>query len=437
VNVSRAPAAAALLAAAALAACGGSAPRPSPHPATFIDLVPALPSTLDPAADGGPGFAALETSLAGTLVRPVGVAAGAAALAAPQRVTGYLARSWTRLADGALVFRLRAGVRSPYGHTLTAMDVRFSLTRELARSPAARALARVAGISLADPVTVLGPETVRINAAGPGSLALAVLSGYRFGVLDARAVRAHAGGWLARHLASYGAYGLASFVPRVRVLLVANPGWPTRPAFPHVAVEADRSPALRLALVGAHLASHTSGLDWSAFAAATRTNGIDAQLWPSTDVEELAVDGAAAPLASPAVRRAISLALDRPAISRAAYAGFARPVGGGLDPALARRLLARAGYRDGFALTLAGSGAAIAPIERDLRAVGIDARIRPAGHAALELVSAPYELAGGTAPPATPAIELVEVPSQNVTDSAIAGYAGYAVQATYYDLLQR
>jgi ABC-type transport system substrate-binding protein len=395
--------AAALIAACALAACGGGASSTAPSPTSvFIDLVSALPSSLDPSDEGGAAFDRLETSLASTLVRPAGRSPASATLAPPDAVVGFLAGSWKELAGGDYLFDLRPGVRSPYGHTLTAADVSFSFRRELAASATARFLAGVAKISLNDPVTVLAPRKVRLNVTSPSPLVLAVLAGFRFAVIDSRAVRAHESGgdpsahaWLDGHLAFYGAYTLAGFEPGRRLLLSANPQAAVRPAFSHVAIEAVHSPTLRLADLGAAEASHTSDLDWQSFRAAAHTSGLTAQVMPSTAVSTLVPNERFRPFASVLVRRALSLAIDRAAIARAVFGGLAKPAThpepatiapavGVLQPtfthdvALATRLLARAGYPHGFSFVLAASAAdgaettaELAGITHQLRRIGV------------------------------------------------------------------
>jgi peptide/nickel transport system substrate-binding protein len=518
----------AVLAAATLAACGGggastTSPPPAAQPTVFIDLVDALPASLDPADDLGSAFASLESSLASTLVRPAGRPPSSATLAPAADVVGYLASSWRRLAGGDYVFALRRGVRSPYGHTLTAADVRFSFTRELARSASARFLASVARISLRDPVTVLGPASVRVNVTAPGALTLAVLADFRFAVIDSRAVRAHetaddpaAHGWLSGHLAFYGAYELSEFDPGRTLLLHVNrqPGAP--PAFGALAIEAVPSATTRLSDLGANQASHTSGLDWTGFQAAAHTSGLLAQAMPATAVSTLVPNERFGPFASVLVRRAISLALDRAAISRAAFGGVAKPAlhpepstialpAGVIQPtyghdlALARRLLAQAGYPHGFSFVLAAGSAdtgapaaELAAITAELRRVGVSVRARSVRSAAdlarlaragavaalLESTAAPIASAsfdilasylrdspanveGYDAPaldalaaPLTsaapgslqraltivgttyPVIPLVEIPAQNISRAQIGGYAAYAVPTTYYDLLK-
>jgi ABC-type transport system substrate-binding protein len=285
--------------------------------------------------------------------------------------------------------------------------VSFSFNRELARCSSARLLAGVARIALRDPVTVLGPLRVRVNVTAASPLALAVLGTFYFGVLDSRAVEAHesaadpsAHGWLADHLAFYGAYELSQFDPARRLLARANPQFFRPLAFTDLAIEAVPSSTLRLADLGAGAASHTSGLDWTDFEIAAHTSGLRALTLASTAVSTLVPDERFRPFASVLVRRALSLAIDRAAISRAAFAGIAtaalepEPPPMALAPgvrepayehdvALARRLLVRAGYGHGFAVVLAASGAddvaapaEMASIARQLRAIGVSVSVR-------------------------------------------------------------
>jgi peptide/nickel transport system substrate-binding protein len=231
-------------------------------------------------------------------------------------------------------------------------------------------------------------------------------------VIDSRAVRAHATrgdpgahAWLADHLAFYGAYALAGFEPGRRLLLTANPQFGAAPAFTHVAIEAVPSPALRLSDVGGAAASHTSELDGSTFQTAAHTSGITAQAMPATAVSTLVPNERFKPFASTLVRHALSLAIDRTAIAQAAFGGFAKPathpepttfapVVGVRQPtygqniALARELLARAGYAHGFSFVLAASGvggpeigAELAAITRGLRRIGVTVIARRVGSA--------------------------------------------------------
>ena len=405
----------AVLAAGALAACGGAASSTAPaavprsQATVFIDLLAALPGSLDPADELGPAFDRLESSLASTLVRPAGRPSSSATLAPPQDVNGLLASSWTELGNGDYVFELRHGVRSAYGHELGGRDVQFSFGRELARSATARFLAGVAKIALRDPITVLGPSRVRVNVTAPGALTLAILGDFRFGVLDSRAVQAHAThsdpsahAWLVGHLAFYGVYELSEFDPARKLLLHANPHSGASPAFGTLALETVPSATMRVSDLGAAVASHTSELDWRSLQAAAHTNGLLAQILPSTTVATLVPNERFRPFASVLVRRAVSLAVDRGAIARGAFGGFAHPADhpvpstiplpAGLaqptythDLGLARGLLARAGYPHGFTTVLAVTAAerpeVAAAIISDLRRIGVTVHARSVGSA--------------------------------------------------------
>jgi peptide/nickel transport system substrate-binding protein len=512
----------ALLAAGGLAACGGASKPAAAAPSEFIDVVAALPRSLDPAEEQGAAFERVETSLAGTLVRPAAPAPGAATLAPAGRMVAFLASSWRALPDGDYLFGLRRGVRSPYGHTLSAADVSFSFRRELALSADARVLAGLGRIDTRDPVTVLGPDRVRVNVTGPSQFTLAVLGHFRFGVLDGAAVRAHEGAadpraqdWLAGHLAFYGAYELLGFAPASKLLLRANPHFWRPLAFALVAIEAAPSPALRLEDVASAAASHTDQLDWGDFVIAAHTSGLRALMLPSGSFSALVPDERSRPFSSVLVRRALSLAIDRGAIARAAFAGLAAPalhptpatfapLAGVTAPvyahdvALARALLARAGYPHGFSFVLGvgpdATAAELGAIAGQLRAVGVTFAIRrvaadaqlaaleragrvaavleteaePVASAAFAILAedvhsspANFErydspaldaLAGaleaGTPGAALahalaivadtlPVIPLVEVPDQVVSQDAIGGYAAYPTAAVYYDQLSR
>jgi len=170
------------------------------------------------------------------------------------------------------------------------------------------------------------------------------------------------------------------------------------PAIPWKAIEAVPSAALRLGDVASAVASHTDGLDWADFEVAAHTSGVRAVTLASTAVSTLVPDERFAPFADVLVRRALSLAIDRAAISRTAFAGVARPARGPLagtltpglrepayphDVALARRLLARAGHPHGFAVVVAAclagdpqAPAELASIARELGAIGVRVRVR-------------------------------------------------------------
>lgn len=116
----------------------------------------------------------------------------------------------------------------------------------------------------------------------------------------------------------------------------------------------------------------------------------------STVMRFLAMNNLKAPYSDPRVREAISLAISREGIVKAAYRGFARPATGIIPPAIpnamllgtpkqdqekAKQLLSEAGYPNGFDAKLwcayqdSASQRAVQVIQQQLAAIGIRAKI--------------------------------------------------------------
>src|SRR5450755_3812925 len=193
-------AALAVLAAAALAGCGGGTAKSSdsrtnttPPGHTFVDLVGELPTNLDETGTPDTAATRLLPSWSSELVRPKGAAPGPNAVLAPDdAVVPYLATSWQRDPNGDYTFRLRHRVRGVSGNPFTAADVKWSLERAVARSPVAPFLFALGHIDSANPVTVLDDYRVRINVTAPSPFTLSVLASYDAAIYDSALYRSHA-----------------------------------------------------------------------------------------------------------------------------------------------------------------------------------------------------------------------------------------------------
>lgn len=373
------------LAAVALAGCGSGGSKQqvvtdttataTAH--TFVDLVPELPNNLDETGTPDPASSAILPTWASELVRPAGAAPGpAAVLPADDAVVPYLATSWDRLPNGDYVFGLRHRAYGVTGDALTAADVRWSLQRAAAASPLAPYLFSLAHIDIADPITILGPHRVRINVTAPSPFTLSVLSSPDLAIYDSRVYRAHAGPgdpwaerWGSSHSASFGAYYVAQFLPRAEIVLAANPGFWRHPYYTRVLIKQVVSAGERLHAVVDGNATHTSDLDWGTFGSATNANpseGISGTILedgPGVLAWQLNVSHG--PLASPLVRKALSLAIDRTTLAAAVEpdpgsptaltipAIFGQSQPGNYDPVEARSLLRTAGYAHGFTIDIA------------------------------------------------------------------------------------
>lgn len=274
-----------------------------------------------------------------------------------------LAESWEVSADGLIyVFHLRPGVTFHDGTALDAADVKFSLDRITAVGSTNAQKALFEPIRAVD---VIGPLTARVTLARPVS-ALTTLLGWGDAVMvapESAATNATRpigtgpfkfGGWRRGEsltLVRYAGYwGAAARLPTVVFRFISDPtaayaamsagdidAFPNYPSPENVA-QFQRDPRFRV-MIGA-----------------------------SEGKVILGINNRSGPLSDVRVRRAISYAIDRPAIIQGAMFGYGQPIGShysrqapgyvdltGLYPhdvARARRMLAEAGYPDGIDLTM-------------------------------------------------------------------------------------
>ena len=347
-------------------------------PRTFVDLVGELPGNLDETATPDAASTELLPNWSGELVRPASAAPGPDAVLPPDgAVVPYLATSWTVAADGDATFELRHHVFGPTGDPFTAADVRWSLEREIARSPVAPFLLRLAHVNLTDPVTILSPHSVRINVSGPSPFLLSVLASDDATIYDRKVYLAHATRsdpwaqvWGADNSASYCAYYVARFIPGSELLLAANPGFWGHPYYTRVLIKQVPDSGDRVHEVLTGEATHTSNLDWADFAVAANqgpATGVAATILQNgPGVLAWHLNVTRGPLANPLVRQAINIGIDRSELVReslddgnAAPAVLTIPAAFGAtqpnisDPVQARSLMRAAGYPHAITIDVA------------------------------------------------------------------------------------
>lgn len=303
------------------------------------------------------------------------------------RIEPALASSWTFINPTRVQFKLREGVRFHNGATMTADDVVFSLQR--AMTPPSNMGAYVRSIAKVEKIDDM---TVQLDLKGPSPLLLRELIGARImnkawaeehnSVLSqdfAAKKENHA----ARHANGTGPFVLQSWQPDTRTRLTRNEQWWDRPegnvtevVFTPIASAATRTAALlsnqvdfindpppqdlqRLAanadiriLEGAEYRTIFFGLDLHR----------DELLYGSVKDRN--------PLKDRRVRQALYQAIDIDAIHKRIMRGLSVPTGAmvapmvhgwsqqleqrasAYDPEAARKLLAEAGYPEGFSLEL-------------------------------------------------------------------------------------
>jgi ABC-type transport system substrate-binding protein len=390
----------AALCALALGGCGGAVLTAGVPPArTFIDLVPQLPGDLDASATPSTAGAQILPSWASELVRPAPSSPGPKArLKDPNDVVPYLATSWRELPGGDYVFQLRRGVRGATGDLFTAADVSWSFARALAVTPEAPFLLGLANVDLADPVTVLGRYSVRINVTAPSPFLLGVLSSDQAAIYDSALYLRHASGadpwgtgWGATNSATFGAYSVHYFEPGRKIVLKANPGSWVHPYYRAVLIKEAPDSSRRVVAVLNGSADHASGADWTDYFSAIESGRHDhvtaTILQSGPEVQSWALNVRSGPLANVLVRRALSLAVNRPELLQTLNDGYGTPAvkavpaidgqpqGAPVDLALARRLLREAGYPHGLTVDVYTSafvpGGEMALLSQQLAQIGV------------------------------------------------------------------
>lgn len=234
------------------------------------------------------------------------------------RIVPALAKVWSTPTDTTWRFELRTGVAFHDGRRLAAADVKQTLDRALAL-PGYWMTSRLPRIK---EVRVVGEHALEIETAGPAPLLLNMLAGVCV-VPGGSEIVASA------DLVATGPYRLRSFQAEREVVFERFDGhWRGRPYWSRAVFQLDpdgRSRVARLMKGDVDLVESPPAGELTALSGDPRVRLI-AQ--PGDQIAVLSLDvraGARSPFAHPAVRRALSLCLDRRALARDALGGYASP----------------------------------------------------------------------------------------------------------------
>ncbi|HMB87081.1 MAG TPA: ABC transporter substrate-binding protein [Methylomirabilota bacterium] len=346
--------------------------------------------------------------------------------------TPSLAESWTQSRDGLVYeFVLRKGAKFHNGDPVTAEDVKFSFDRY--KGAAAKLLHdRVREVQIVDPSRVRfhlkepWPDFMTFYGTSATGAAWIVPKKYVEKVGDDGFKKAPIGA---------GPYRVVSFTPGVELVMEAFEGyWRKVPSvkrlvFRSMPDETTRAAALKAGdvdivyLLSGPLAEEVKRTPGLRLAAAMPPGVVFLDLPEQWDPKS--------PWHDLRVRQAAGYALDRTALSQAETLGLSRPTGGLIprvldfsraydppvhDPARARRLLAEAGYPNGFD---AGDLTPFPPyfslaeaVGNYLQAVGIRTRLRTMERAAFLTAWREHKIRGvimGLGAPAGNAATRIEV----------------------------
>lgn len=305
-----------------------------------------------------------------------------------------LATAWTQSDDArSITFALREGVRFHDGEPCDAAAVRYCLER-MARPDMGATLGApgvYAQYLAGSKVEIVGRDSVRLTTARPiADILDIVCAGH---IVSPRSLDA-AGDDLARRAVGTGPYRLEDYEPGRRLVATAyrdhRAGSPALDRVTWIA-EADRG--RRLAALAEGRAAIAVGLDPAAARSLPGDRFASREdLLPTAII--VMFNGAEGPGASPGLRRALNLAIDRDALVRDVLGGAGQPLHGYVSPAhwgfdpeappfepepdAARVLLAEAGFAAGATLRVYcptrlpdEAEALVAAIARQLAPLGI------------------------------------------------------------------
>ena len=295
-----------------------------------------------------------------------------------------LAESWSAIDENTWEFKLRKGVKFHDGSDFTADDVIFSVNRvPLVQSPAPLTYLTksIAKIEAVDPLTVRITTTAP-DAELPAKLSLIAILSHKAAAGSAPEGKTTAELNTGDGLVGTGPYKFVSYVPNDKVVLAANPDyWGKKPEFDNVTIKVMTADAARTAAVLAGEVD-VAQIPLESIDLAKKSEGVTVSQGDTCQFVYMGLDNREPsptvtgtdgknPLKDPRVRHALSAAIDRKALAERIMSGFAVPtaelgmptLGGAsadakpetADPELAKKLLAEAGYPNGFGITLNGS----------------------------------------------------------------------------------
>jgi peptide/nickel transport system substrate-binding protein len=285
-----------------------------------------------------------------------------------------IATSWKIVGQNRWRIELRKGVKFQNGRAMTSQDVADSIM-DAASNPKAQIRNFLVTVAKVDPD---GPNSVIITTKTPNPQIPLDLS--QIPVMPEVEIKRDGRAFLDTHPVGTGAYEFVSWLAQDHLdLHTWNGYWGPKPAFDYVKLENISSGATRLAALLSGQVQVAEKIDPQDFARVKRTGGayitavggvriiyLSMDYWRKTGTP--GVPGGVNPFMDPRVRRAVYQAIDVNALRDKVFNGAAVPATQWVapaiesfdssikrlpyDPAGAKKLLAEAGYPNGFTVRL-------------------------------------------------------------------------------------
>jgi peptide/nickel transport system substrate-binding protein len=308
--------------------------------------------------------------------------------------------------DGrSYTIRLRPGVTSRYGNTLTTADVKYSLERSYGVKVCGGGFVLpLSGCQSAEQIEVVNELTYRIHLAEDNYLLSRTLENHCPPMLDGDEVAKHATAddphvkqWVSLNDAGYGPYMVESWTPGQDIVLRAREDyWGGKAKLERVIFKEVPSSSDRLALVLSGQVDFADELLPREVARAAPTPGVAVVLWPvATAFDALVHNATVEPHGDRRLREALNLAIPHQEIIDKIYVGRATRWDGVIPPAhegyfeikrqtdleRAKKLMAAAGVGGETLELYIGTGAPVheeiaVALQTDWRQLGIQLDIK-------------------------------------------------------------
>ncbi len=278
-------------------------------------------------------------------------------------LAGELAEKWERQGDSTYVFQLRKNAKFHNGDPVTAEDVKFSLETILDPKTAATLLSQ---LQIIQKIDTPDPQTVQITLKQPSASFIAALAQSEAPVISKKAAQAKADDEVGA-----GPFVIKQAEKGVKIEVAKFPDY-YKPGLPKLdgikfVVYADENP--RVAALQTGDMDLIEYVPWKDMATIEKDPKLSL-LSTNGPFMYLLFNITGGAFSKAEVRRAIGFAINRDAVSQAAFFGRGGPINGmpipssspsyseklanfwSYDQAKAKKMIADAGYPDGFSTTL-------------------------------------------------------------------------------------
>jgi len=297
------------------------------------------------------------------------------------RVEGHYAEGWTVSNDGKTVtMKLREGIKSPAGNELTAADVERSWNKSFAQKRTGNFIARVSNVVLGSGVKAKSRYEVEFSLSASSAIFLNAITLYVPGIYDSKVMKEQATSddpwglkYLETNTAGFGTYQLESLRAGEQATFTYNQNYfGEKPFFDRVIWRAVPSEASRVTLLKA---GQVQWIDRPSIRQAVqlmKDPKVKVESWTGRSIASIRMNNKIKPFDDVRVRRALNYAVDKNAIKKGVFEGTGTiaksvvpPIVDGYNdsfysyeynPGMAKKLLAEAGYENGFEAEMFYSG---------------------------------------------------------------------------------